>query len=125
MSLVLDTGALIAFDKGDRTMRAILERANRNGVVVSTTTGAVAQAWRDGSRQARLALLLKGTLEVELTRERCRAVGRLLGRSGRSDVVDASVVDAAVDGDEILTSDPDDIADLVVGSGKTLLITVV
>jgi hypothetical protein len=125
MSLVLDTGALIAFDEGDRTARAILERANRNGVAVSTTTGAVAQAWRDGSRQARLALLLKGVLEVELTRDRRRSVGRLLGRSGRTDVVDASVVDAAVDGDEILTSDPDDIADLVVGSGKTLLITVV
>jgi hypothetical protein len=125
MSLVLDTGALIAFDEGDRTARAILERANRNGVAVSTTTGAVAQAWRDGSRQARLALLLKGVLEVELTRDRRRSVGRLLGRSGRTDVVDASVVDAAADGDEILTSDPDDIADLVVGSGKTLLITVV
>lgn len=125
MSLVLDTGALIAFDRGDRTVRALLEQAGRNGVAVTTTTGAVAQAWRDGSRQARLVLLLRGTLEAELTRERCRAVGRLLGRSGRGDVVDASIVDAAVDGDEILTSDPDDITDLVMGSGKTLVVTVV
>ena len=123
MTLVLDTGALLAFDRGDRTVRALLERAVRTGVDVVTTTGAVAQAWRGGDCQARLALLLMGTLEVELTRQRSRSIGVLLGESGARDVVDASIVDAARDGDEILTSDPDDIVLLAHSSGKTLVIT--
>jgi hypothetical protein len=123
VTLVLDTGALLAFDRGDRTVRALLERAARTGVDAVTTSGAVAQAWHGGGRQARLALLLKGVLEVELTRRRSRSVGVLLGQAGGRDVVDASIVDAAHDGDEILTSDPDDIVLLAHRSGKTLVIT--
>lgn len=123
MTLVLDAGALIAYERGDRTVRAFLERAGHTGVDVRTTTGAVGQVWRDGARQARLALLLRGLLEVELTRERARHVGTLLGRAGRRDVVDGSIVDAAVDGDEILTTDPDDITALAQHSGKNLIVT--
>lgn len=123
MTLVLDAGALMAYEHGDRTVRAFLERAGRTGVDVRTTTGAVGQVWRDGARQARLAMLLGGVLEVELTRERGRRVGGLLGRAGRFDVIDGSIVDAASDGDEILTTDPDDITILAQHSGKNLLIT--
>ncbi|MGH3480913.1 MAG: hypothetical protein ACRDQD_29305 [Nocardioidaceae bacterium] len=112
MTLVLDVGALIAYERGDRTVRAFLERAGQTGVDVRTTTGAVARVWRDGARQARLTLLLQGLLEVELTRERARPIGTLLGRAGRHDVIDGSIIDAAVDGDEILTTDPDDITAL-------------
>ncbi|MGH8967785.1 MAG: hypothetical protein ACRDXB_21025 [Actinomycetes bacterium] len=90
---------------------------------MQTTTGAVAQVWRNGARQARLALLLPGLLEVELTRERARGVGMLLGRAGRRDVIDGSIVDAALDGDEILTTDPDDITALAQNSGKNLIVT--
>lgn len=123
MTLVLDAGALMAYEHGDRTVRAFLERAGRTGVDVRTTSGAVAQVWRNGARQARLALLLQGLLEVELTRERARRVGMLLGRAGRRDVIDGSIVDAALDGDEILTTDPDDITALAQNSGKSLIVT--
>lgn len=123
MTLVLDAGALIAYEDGDRTVRAFLERASRTGVDVRTTTGAVAQVWRNGARQARLTLLLQGLLEVELTRDRARRVGTLLGRAGRRDVIDGSIIDAAVDGDEILTTDPDDITALAHNSGKNLIVT--
>ena len=123
MTLVLDAGALIAYEHGDRTVRAFLERASRTGVNVRTTTGVVAQVWRDGARQARLTLLLQGLLEVELTRDRARRVGTLLGRAGRRDVIDGSIVNAAVDGDEILTTDPDDITALAHNSGKNLIVT--
>ena len=120
---MLDAGALVAFEKGDRTVRAFLEHAQRTGVDVRTTTSVVAQVWRDGAPQARLAVLLRGVLEIELTREECRRVGSLLGRCGSRDVPDASVVAAAVDGDEILTSDPHDIRMLAESSGKNLIIT--
>ncbi|MDQ2790717.1 MAG: PIN domain nuclease [Pseudonocardiales bacterium] len=123
MTLVLDAGALIAYEQGDRTVRAFLERAGRTGVDVRTTTGAVAQVWRDGARQARLTLLLKGLLEVELTRERARRIGILLRQADERDVIDGSIVEAAVDGDEILTTDPDDIAALAEHSGKNLIVT--
>lgn len=123
MTYILDAGALAAYEHGDRTVRAFLERAGRTGVDVRTTTGAVGQVWRDGARQARLVMLLRGVLEVELTRDRARQVGRLLGRAGRCDVIDGSIVDAASDGDEILTTDPDDITRLAQYSGKNLIVT--
>ena len=50
-------------------------------------------------------------------------MGGLLGRAGRFDVIDGSIVDAALDGDETLTTDPDDITILAQYSGKNLLIT--
>jgi hypothetical protein len=123
VTLVLDAGTLIAYEDGDRTVRAFLERASRTGVDVRTTAGAVAQVWRNGARQTRLTLLLQGLREVELTRERARHVGTLLSRASRRDVIDGSIVDAAVDGDEILTTDPDDIAALAYHSGKNLIVT--
>lgn len=125
MTLILDSGALIAYEHGDRTVRAFLERASRTGVDVRTTTGAVAQVWRNGARQARLVRLLHGLLEVELTRDRARHIGTRLGTAGCRDVIDASVVDAAMDGDEILTTDPDDITALARYSGKNLIVTCV
>jgi hypothetical protein len=123
VTLVLDAGALLGYDRGDRVVQAFLERAARSRTEVLTTTGAVAQVWRNGARQARLALLLRGVLEVELGVPDARRVGALLGAAERTDVVDGSVVDAATDGDEILTSDPDDIAALAAASGKTLIVT--
>jgi hypothetical protein len=123
VTLVLDAGALLAYENGDRTVRAFLERASRTGVDVRTTTGAVAQVWRGGVRQVRLIRLLQGVLEVELTRQRARQAGVLLGAAGTTDVIDASVVDAALDGDEILTTDPDDIVTIARSSGKNLIVT--
>lgn len=123
MSLVLDTGALLAFERADRIVLAVVEGASRAGVRIVTTSGAVAQSWRGGPRQARLALLLRGSHEIELDRARSRSVGVLLGVAGARDVVDGSIVEAAADGDEILTSDPDDISALVFSSGKAVLVT--
>jgi hypothetical protein len=125
VTLVLDAGALAAYDRGNRTVQAFLKRAYATSTTVRTTTGVVAQVWRDGSRQARLAQLLRGVAEEQFDGGHARRVGVLLGAAGRSDVIDASIVDAAVDGDEILTSDPDDIAALAMASGKTLIITTV
>lgn len=123
MTLILDAGALVAYEKGDRTVRAFLEHAQRDGVDVRTTTAVVAQVWRDGARQARLAVLLRGVREVELTRAECRRVGVLLGRCTARDVPDASIVAAALDGDEVLTSDPHGIHTLAQASGKNLIVT--
>ena len=65
-SLVLDAGALIALDRNDRSVWAMLRVAAGDGELVRVPAGAVAQAWRDGSRQALLARALSHCEEVPL-----------------------------------------------------------
>jgi predicted nucleic acid-binding protein len=123
VTLVLDAGALIAYERGSKRVQAFLERAVAVGENVAIPTAVVAQVWRDGARQARVVLLLRGVEEIPLSPERARRSGELQRAAESADVVDASVVDLALDGDEILTSDLDDIHRLAQASGKTLIIT--
>ncbi|MBA3391007.1 MAG: hypothetical protein H0T89_00095 [Deltaproteobacteria bacterium] len=123
MSLVLDAGAFIAYERGDRTVHAFLLKAAEAEDSVKTSTGVVSQVWRDGARQVALAQLLRGVEEIALTPQRARAIGELLRLARSTDVVDASLVELARDGDEILTGDPDDLLQLANQSGKTLVIT--
>jgi hypothetical protein len=54
--------------------------------------------------------MLKGCDVLPLSEDDARDVGRLLGRSGTSDVVDAAVVVSAVrEKCAVVTSDPDDL----------------
>jgi len=123
VSLVLDAGALIAYERGSRTVQAFLERAYLHSEDVRTTTAVVAQTWHGDPKQARLAMLLRGVDERDLTSDQARLVGRLLRQAGTTDVVDGTLVDIANDGDEVLTSDPGDIRALAMTAGKKLLIT--
>lgn len=123
MSLVLDAGALIAYDRGSKTVQAFLAQAHGAGVAVRTTTGVVAQVWREPVRQARIASILNGVEEVPLTSSRARGVGFLLGRTGSPDVVDAALAEMLRNGDEVLTSDPCDIAALADAAGKAVIVT--
>ena len=111
--LTLDTGALLAFEAGDRRVSVLLQRAKDLGRPIVIPAGVLAQAWSGpGPRRARLAMLLKGPLvRVEdLTRDRARTAGELCGRARTSDVVDASVVVAAwSNGHLVVTSDAADI----------------
>lgn len=94
MSLVLDAGALIAVERGDRDVAAIIEVARRERRAIVVPAGVVGQVWRGGGRQARLARLLgaRGVFVDPLTGASARAVGVLCGSAGTADVVDASVV---------------------------------
>ena len=113
MGLVLDTGALIAFERGDRQVAALIEMTRRRKDRVATSSGCVAQAWRDGPRQALLARLLAGTAEYPLHPGDSRAVGELCAAGGTADVVDAHLALLAHDHDHVLTSDPDDLRALL------------
>ena len=53
--IVFDAGALVALDRNDRAVWVRLREAAQAGMVVLVPLGAFAQAWRGGSRQARLA----------------------------------------------------------------------
>ena len=81
-ALVLDTGALIALDRNDRTVWAMLRNAADDSAQVSVPAGVIAQAWRDGSRQALLSRALTHCDEVPLEGSLARATGLLCGRAG-------------------------------------------
>jgi len=55
--VTLDAGALIAIDRGDGRMIALIQRVLDQGGSFHVPAGALAQAWRNGQRQATLARL--------------------------------------------------------------------
>lgn len=120
--LTLDTGALIGLERGDERVRSLLRRAATNRVPIAVPAGVVAQAWRGGPRQARVARLLADpdVAVVVLDDLTARAVGMLAGRTGHVDVVDVSVALCAGErGDIVVTADPEDIA--AVNPGLTVI----
>ena len=117
-ALVLDTGALIALDRNDRTVWAMLRNAADDSAQVSVPAGVIAQAWRDGSRQALLARALTDCDEVPLEGALARVTGLLCGRAGTADIVDASVALVAAARSQtgptaLVTSDPTDLRHLL------------
>jgi hypothetical protein len=125
VAIVVDSGALIGFERKNRLVVAFLETAQRQQIPIRTTSGVIAQVWRSGSRQASLARLLRGADERSIDPQSARRIGALLAVSGSFDVIDASVIDAAMNGDEILTSDPDDIIELARAAGKSVTVIAV
>jgi len=119
MALVLDAGALIAVDKGVRTLGTRLAVAREKGLPVRTAATVVAQVWRDGARQANLARTLAGVEIVSLEEDDARRVGELLAATATSDVVDAHVATLVEPGDRVLTTDPQDIGRLIAARGVT------
>lgn len=115
MAVVLDAGALIAIERRDPRLIAQLDKLSLANVTMVTSSAAVAQVLRDPARQVPLARVLQGVAETPLDWEAARAIGPLLARTGTADVVDAHVALLARAGDEILTSDPRDMARLTIG----------
>lgn len=121
-ALVLDAGALVAIERNDRETVALLAAALEVGVDLRTNAAVVAQVWRDGTRQARLARLLGAALIIEIDESVGRSAGELLGRSRTADVIDATVVLLARPGDAIVTSDVQDVSRLADVAGIAVAI---
>ena len=117
--IVLDAGALIALDRGDKRMIALLQLALAQGRTFRVPAGVVGQAWRQGRVQAALARFLRSE-EVEivpLDEHLARSCGELCGATNSADVIDASVVILAREQrDPIVTSDPNDLRRLDPGA---------
>ena len=113
--ITLDTGALIALDRGDKRMIALLQQALAQGRAFRVPSGALAQAWRDGRNQVTLARFLRG-VEVEvipLDDQLARSCGELCSATNTYDIIDASVVILARERrDSIVTSAPHDLRHL-------------
>lgn len=114
--LVLDAGALIAAERGDRRVVRLLELAGE----VHVPAAVLAQVWRNPARQVRLVRLLAAdpVAIAPLDADEARAAGHLCGATGTTDVADASVVLLARrQGAVVVTSDPDDLHRLDPGLG--------
>jgi hypothetical protein len=109
MAYILDAGALVAIDRNDQTIHRLLRTAGAR----RTSCAVVSQVWRNGAKQARLALALRGVEVVPLDDGIDRRIGELLRDSGTSDVVDGHVALLARPGDRVVTSDPDDLGRLL------------
>lgn len=112
-NLTLDAGALIAYERRDRSVHDSIERAVAAGMQVMVPAGALAEVWRDRRRQYLLRDLLRrrGVKVADLTETAAKASGELCGRASTRDVIDASVVVCARGQRDatVLTSDPADI----------------
>jgi len=112
---VYDSGALIAIDSRGN-IEELNDHKNRlaQGDLIIVPVPVAAQVVRDPRRQERLMLTLRGCEIVPFEEDDISPVGKLLARSGTSDVVDGFVALTAVkEGAAVVTSDPDDIAHLL------------
>ena len=117
MKAILDSGALIAIDRRDRRVGAMLRVLQGRRIPLCTSSAAIAQVWRDGRRQANLARVLAGISARALGPDDDRRTGELLAAARTDDVVDAHVALLVAQGDDVLTSDPLDLRHLLDARG--------
>ena len=117
--ITFDASGLIALDRNERHVIALLARAAERGFRVTIPATALAQAIRNPARQARLSRLIRqaGTDLIALNGTDATAVGLLLARTGTADIADAHVVVCAERaGQAVVTSEPQDLKRLSPGT---------
>ena len=110
--ITFDAGGLIALDRNDRRVIALLARATELGMRATIPATALAQAIRNPARQTRISRLARqsSTDLIALNGPDATAVGLLLAETATADIVDAHVVICAQrTGQVVVTSDPGDI----------------
>lgn len=122
--LVLDAGALIALERNNRNLWALVDAAYGAGERAQVPACALAEVWSGEPTQARLNQALKLCRTIPLDEKLARITGRLRMDSGMDDVTDASVAAAAAMATSfsnvvIATSDEDDIS-LLVNAAESL-----
>ena len=110
--ITFDAGGLIALDRDERRVLALIARATERGMRITIPATALAQAIRSPARQVRLSRLIRqaNTNLVALDGPDATATGLLLARSRTSDIVDAHVVICARRAEQVVvTSDAEDL----------------
>ena len=112
MTVVYDTGVLVAAERGEREVWADHRVRLEVGAVPVTTAPVIAQVSRS-PRQVQLRRFLRGCDVAPFVAEEVHGVGTLLGAAGTSDVVDAHVVRVAEKlGASVSTADVEDLSRL-------------
>ena len=113
--VILDSGAIIAWSRGDVRVRATVQRAVELGLDLRVPVVVLAETLRGSVRDAPVNRVLKSVDVLPTIEAVGRSAGRLLGRTGGENTADALVAAEAVDAGAttVLTSDPDDLATLL------------
>lgn len=120
-----DAGALIAAERNHRQLWALHRRALERGHRPTLPAGVLAQVWRGGP-QPEVSRFIRGCVVEVLDMERAKSAGTACERSGRADVVDATVVVGALTRrDLVVTSDPEDLLHIAASLRRKLRIQVV
>ena len=110
--IVFDAGGLIALERYDRKVYALIDTAIKDRARLVIPATALAQVLRNPAKQVRLwRMLQSGQADVvSLDAAYAQAVGALLAKTGTSDIADAHVVICAQKrGLAVITSDPFDL----------------
>jgi predicted nucleic acid-binding protein len=111
--VVYDAAVLIAADRNARSVWAEHRVRLEAGIVAVVPSPVVVQVSRSPA-QVQLRRLLRGCEVVSLTEQRAHSAGRLLGRAGSRDVVDAVVAATAAEfRADVVTGDRTDIRPLL------------
>jgi predicted nucleic acid-binding protein len=123
--LILDSGAVIAWSRGEVRTRALLMRALETGADIRIPVAVLAETLRGGARDAPVHRV-RNAVDVFPTDERMgRLAGRLLGDAGGTNTVDAMVASEAVLAEaDVLTADPGDLRPLLAGFPRIQVIPV-
>lgn len=114
--LSFDSGLLTRLDRGDRQAWAWLKRATERGEPPLVCSVAVAESWRDGRAQARLASVLHACDVTPVDEPLARLAGQALAAVRDAGVADALIAaSAARSGATLVTDDQDDMRRLADG----------
>lgn len=110
--ITLDTGALIAYEREQKFIKARFQRAREGGIRLTVPSIVLAEWWRAGFGRRHDALI--ESMAIEPTSElAAKAAGVALTLVPSASVVDAIVMaSAALRGDVVYTSDLDDLGKL-------------
>lgn len=116
MRLILDTGAVINWSRGDARTRAVLREAIARHLELRVPVVVLTETLRGSARDAPVNRVLKAIGMAATVPSTGREAGRLLGRTGGSNTADALVVAEAltIPGSTIVTTDPDDLRALLI-----------
>jgi len=110
--IVLDSGAISAALEGGFRVLAELSLAERLGIPIRVSAVTLTEVLRGQRRDALISSLLRDAYQDPVTGEIGQAAGELLGRTGRSDTIDAIVAVTAERAGKrvrLLTGDAEDL----------------
>jgi len=114
--IILDSGAIIASERNDPMLAALLKAARKNRTPILVPATVVAETWREPSTHPRTAHLF-GSIDgfPKLDEQNARQVGALLAVSKTAAIVDGNVmaIAMALRPATIVTSDVPDITHLL------------
>lgn len=124
--LILDSGAVIGWSRGDARTRAVLRQALARHLELRVPVVVLAETLRGGPPDAAVNRVLKAVGTAPTEPATGRDAGRLLGRAGGRNTADALVAAEAltIPGSTILTSDPDDLRALLADQHSTEVQTI-